>query len=501
MQIPVLICFTLFGFLLPQKPSYDVYSVIDRAMKKDNSAFANDHLAAAFALWQERFNIRAIEVDSTFVREDFDLVWMSPISSVKRTTEKVIMAFSRSSDRKIVDIRNLLSVGWIELSALERQVLELVERFAWCYEIGRDSFLEDFLFPGHISIRYAGHENQKDILQNLHSKFGRTLPIRSINWENNGSRFLIRLNLDSPIRPLELSVDIQRYIAARFFDSTESALRIQALKDSLVSLNDRVLPVKSRDELIVKAPSAQQAISKVLDYYFQNHDLSILKEDQNYTIIEAYLPPFEDLIPLRLNYMITAVLQRPNEFAIHSIWLPDTNFIKNVYLSHEQKKMGWGSGSKYSAVTINCVSQTIRRYSSLALPLAFQPKSKTSTPFNGKIILNHINTDSLFYSNSQNFIDALRWLSQGMLTYYFLRDVSIQDNQCLVTGYGIWRYQNQMSHRIAKIQDSYFFQEEIKYLHQINIEIYPYVRTENVKALLSVPEVDSRRHGKIQIRN
>ncbi len=501
MQVIVGIFIAVFGLMQSQSSSSHIKTLLDLAVKQDKVAFGSDYLHEAFTKWQDRFQIRDFKIDSIFTQGELEEVWLKPGYTVDHTDAGVALLVSRLPGHKIIDIRNLLLRHYDGLGAIDKELVAFVERFTWLYEIGNDSFLEDFLFPGHISIRYAGIEDQKDVLQNLRNKFDAILPVKSLEWESHGTKYLIQVILDSPLRPLEITVDIQKYIASRFFDSVERAEKIRALRDTLYPIQERLPLEKSSEALVVETHTAEKALEKALDLYFKNYDVLVLKKKQGNITIEARLPSIEKLVPTSLRYSLTVVPMKTNanKYVLQPIWVPNKDLIRIMAESDEWNKRENELSLPDSLLITELLNQMVQSYNTFNLPDNFRPQINVSSEFQAIILLQHTETDSIFYDNKNSFFKAMSKLALDKVAYFFLRNVTSPANRLPIEGYAIWREQTQIFQHVAKIKESYTIQNGQSYLNEVVIDINPYIRIENVKALFSIDMGGSTTREKIEI--
>lgn len=223
----------LFAFYIFQENSIDVPTLLRKAANNDKTAFATEYLREAFSYWQKHYDLKSFKVDTLFEQEGNDEIWLSNLKSKQFDNYKIALLVSKEPQQKIIDVRRLLITNNKKFEIHEKEVLECVERFVWVYDIGVENFIYDFLFPNYIKLRYEGILNNKKILKKLRSRFKYTLPIQSIEWEGKGDVYSIRLVLDSPLKPLEMQVNIKSYITSRYFELEDKRKRVSALVDSI----------------------------------------------------------------------------------------------------------------------------------------------------------------------------------------------------------------------------------------------------------------------------
>jgi hypothetical protein len=475
-------CLLSYGFYHPDDKGASVQDLLKRAAKKDKAAFATEYLHAAFSSWQDRFNLENFRIDSVFAKGEYDEMWLNLSgAAAKKDMPRLALLITRQPARKIVEARRLLLTERERLQPIEQELVEFVERFAWIYEIGVESFMQDFLFPSHLKLRYQGLSNQSEILARLRAKFKDSLPIQSLGWEGRNYLYVIRLVLDSPLQPLEISVDIQKHLNANFFEMVDKSERVQALKDSLRIWSAQTRISNASRDLIVTAQTPREAIDKILGQHFKNYDLAMLDSAAKSANIEATLPAIEGLRPASLRYRLETSRAGANKFAIWPSWLASRD----------------GSGS---SLFDELSGMTIRRYSALNLPPAFQLELAETRNTAGSLVIHSVPADSFSWRDAAALQNMLRGLARNKPAYFFLQDAAKNAGNVLVTGYTIWRDPQRLWQHIAKIHETYSSVNLKSQLRHIKIDLYPFIRLDNVRALIAPPDTSSRRREKIIIQ-
>jgi len=475
-------CLLSHGFDHLEDKVASVQDLLKKASQKDKAAFATDYLHAAFSQWQERFRLETFAVDTVFGKGEYEEVWLRKAGSPHR----LALLVSRQMPRRIVEVRRLLLTERQQLQPIDGEIVEFIERFYWAYEIGAESFMQDFLFPGHIKLRYEGQSDQENILTRLRTKFKTTLPIQSMSWEGRNYNYLIRLVMDSPVQPLEIAVDIQKHLTANFFELADKTDRVQALKDSLrLWAKPQSAPAAKR-ELLVSARTAPEALRQLLAENFQNYDLAISDSAATRLNVEAILPAMEQIPPARLRFRLEAIPAGSNQCAVRAVWLNSS--AKELGLVSAPKYVLGGPGSR-----AEIANAAVHRYGTLSLPAIFQPDFNGIAGAELQLVLQHLSGDSFTWSDPKIFQNILHGLARGKPAYFFLEDIAPNANTFLLTGYAFWRDRQRLWQHVAKIRETYLIAGAKPQLRQIRIELYPHIRLENVRALFAAPDTSVRR--------
>jgi hypothetical protein len=465
--------------------SPELHNLLKRASQKDKAAFATDYLHAAFSHWQDRFRLETFTVDSVFAKGEYDEIWLYQANS----NHRLALLVSRQPQRRIVEVRRLLLTERQRLQPVDNEIVEFVERLYWAYEIGVESFMQDFLFPGHIKLRYEGVSDQEAALSRLRTKFKTMLPIQSMNWEGRNYNYIIRLVMDSPLQPLEIAVDIQKHLTGNFFELADKTDRVRALKDSLRLWTLRQPAKEEKRDLLVSAATASEALRKILAQNFKGYDLAIFDSAAMSMSIEAILPAMEQIRPGRLRFHLEATAAGAGQYAVRAKWLNSSAKEMGLAPSPFTLKNIFGNFSN-TGLRAEIANAAIRGYGTLSLPAAFQPDFAGAEM---QLVLHHLPGDSFTWRNPQVFQNILRTLARGKPAYFFLEDVTPQANTFLLTGYAFWRDSQRLWQHVAKIRETHSVAGAKAERRQIRIDLYPYIRLENVRALFATSDTSARR--------
>jgi hypothetical protein len=461
----------------------EIQDLMKRAAKKDKAAFATDYLHAVFSAWQNRFSLESFRVDSVFAKGGYEEIWLTPTEPAPSSKPGLALLVSWPPARKIVEVRRLLLTEREKLQPVENEVVEFVERLAWIYETGDESFMQDFLYPSYVKLRYVGLTNSNEILPRLRAKFKDILPIQSLGWEGRSYMYAIRLVLDSPLQPLEISVDIQKHLTANFFELADQSERVQTLNDSLRVWLAEKRVIDAGKNLAVTAQTPPEAIAQVLARHFKDYDLAVLDSAATSATITATLPAMEQLRPESVRFRLEASRAGAEAYSIRPVWLA-----AGATESSSLKKT-----AGRNAELVGVVDEAIQRYSTLDLPPAFQPEFGLARNADGNLVLHHRQADSIQWRGAAPFQNVLRGLTRDKRAYFFLQGSTKSARRITVTGYAIWRDNKRLWQHVAKINEAYFFTNRKYQLNKVTIDLYPFIRLENVRSLFAEPDTSARR--------
>ena len=274
-----------------------------------------------------------------------------------------------------------------------------------------------------------------DILKRLRSKFRNTLPIQSFGWEGKNPNFLISLVLDNPLKPLEISVNIEKYLTAHLFYLADKYDQINYLKDSLkVWINKKELKNKT-DQLHIYAFSRYNALQNTLQSYFSGYNLNILDTTESSLKFEASLPPINNLMPTTFQIELSS-----NQIDSQKYSIITNRFADRQYLEELISNIGKDNIRKANKnVLLNIVTETLQRYSMLGLPLTIQPHFEVDEKFKGQIFLHHSKIDTFAWNGATSYNAILRGLTQEKLSYHFIRDIDCNPDYIMITSYVLWK--------------------------------------------------------------
>lgn len=472
--------------VLPQE-SIDVTRLVNRALNHDHSAFADSYLADKFDNWQQRFPINSFTVDTLFRKGPFYEAWLTAESRPDKPAESLAILFSNNPAPEIIDIRSLMLAHQRRFNPPELAVVELVERFVWTYETGIDGFVIDLLYPRYIMARFRGLEGAKEVLSELRRSYQSRLTIQAIEWEYKGASYDIRIRLDSPLKPLELSVNMHEYLTARFFEDQDKSLRTRELWDSILHRSgDQSLVAGNGRE--VRASSGAAALSEFLDGGFVDYDLLVLDKHENEMTIEINPPLIHNVRPVALKYHLEARPTGSGGFDIITDYIALND--KDIFKTMEAH---WNSVENMNEGVSYAINEMIQRYGSLGLGPRFSPRTIGSVSFRAAMFLHTAIPDSIVVMDLKSYHDILRILSHDKVCYFFPRSVSRERSDVTLSAYAFWSSKGQLWHHLAEIRETYRQQTGFYRLSRARVDFYPFIRDDNLLALFGFESDNSGR--------
>lgn len=488
----------LLGFLSQARASEAdtlAKQAVARAWGGERAAFANDYLREAFSAWQQA-SPRTFAVDSIYRGSEIDEIWLLVAPEKKSRSDRLRMLVARSPEYKVIEIRCLLFETLASMPATDRAIAAFVEQFAWLYETGNNSFVEDLFYPEYVKIQYAGMREIKTVLQRLRKQFGTALPVKTVNWERQENWATIQLVLESPLRPLEIALQIDKYLTANFFGMSNRSRRIQALKQRLQGLLQIPIAPAESEALIVNATSARPAADSVLQQYFADYQILVLKEGPASLDFEARLAPLYQFTPLPLSFQLRAIRYRQDEFQMTARFLDQASVPDSSFLAALLEKESLLSLTEAKKI----VMRVHRRYSTLHLPAIFQRQEPGAHFLRAQIIIDPFDADTLEIGQNDRYLQMLRELAHDKISYFFLRDLKAEQNALFVTGYAIWVERHRWLRHVAAIQERYGREKGEWHLQQALVALYPLIRTDYVGALLAKSKPQKNGRKTIQVR-
>ena len=499
MAIKILQSIILCLILAVTTEAHDLDNLLHKAAKQQNSAFVNDYLKEAFSQWQQRYPLRLFKCDSIFRKGSYDEAWLSLSHPTALSNNKIAILVTRGQNRKIVDIRKLLLTQENKFSALEQTVAEFIERFSWYYEIGEDNFLLDFVYPVYINLHYKGLSDKISILKDLRRQYKNELAISLVDWENRETDFMIKIILESPLQPLQIAIDIQKYMTAQFFDLEDKVTRVQALSDSIDNwLHARPIVAPSKP-FIVSAFSAKNAIATLIDSQFQNYNTSILQESNHTTIVEFAMEPIYGINPIGMRYKFITTPLGKNKFTLDAEWLRNHAFQAASHHSSQIIPSDKSSNNPKEPAIDFILNRIVHRYLASGLPAIFRSKINDHDFTKGSITLNGNKPSILKLDQGDSYTKLLQKLAQDKRPYFFIREVNKEEDKLTISAYILWQNKNQLWHHSAKIYEIYQFVNNAYIPEEFMIHIYPFIHTENVQAFFAASNSEESHKRRVKV--
>lgn len=467
----------------------EIEALLKEAANHNSAAFGNSYIEEKFEYWQKHFPLESFRVDTLRRSVSYDEICLSRAEGSETPGYAVALLIRRMPQPAIIDARRLLLKDGSRNQSPDDEIIKFVERFAWIYETGKDNFLLDFLFPTHLQIRYRNLNDKKEIIAQLRARYKRILPVQSINWEREGDRFHISLILDSPLQPLDISLDLQKYLSAYFFELEDKVERVNTLQDSLSRWITQPYKQARLTSKTVAASSAREAFVTLLDQEFSDFNVSILDENSNSMSLEAIPLPVEGLAPISITYRLLAqASEAGGSYTVRAVWIPNKKLDQYpISISEDGRSMNTPELLQNSK-TIFFLNRMVHRYGSLGRSSLFQPEAEPSARFQGHLILHKNRNDSLSLDMPEIYSNLLDKLSRGKQAYFFPRSVSKEGGLLTASGYVFWRDRNQLWHYLAKIQESYQLVDYSYQLTGVTVDLFPFIRVENVKEFWGIME-------------
>ena len=283
-------------------------NVVNRAIKKDHSVFSNSYLADQFFRWHKKNPFSSFEIDTVFYKDVYREVWINLQDPKSTESHNIAMLMEGDTELKIVEIRTLMSPDNRFFTGKLAGVIGFIERFLWIYETGDEGFIYDFIYPDYIKLKYSETENTAEILALLKKQYPYKLPVSAVELENRDVKYRIDLKLQLPLVPLQIAVDIQKYMTARYFELKDKKTRFGMLRRSLNNQSDY-----SENHIApVIADSPHRALNIFLETYFDEYNVNILQREDSFLICEANLLPIFDHLPAGIQYRLQAKVELKN---------------------------------------------------------------------------------------------------------------------------------------------------------------------------------------------
>ena len=141
------------------------------------------------------------------------------------------------------------------------------------------------------------------------------------------------------------------------------------------------------------------------------------------------------------------------------------------------------------------------RYRSLPLPKAFQPPWRAASSFEARLIY-HQKTDVVLpFSDPSSYSYTLRKLSEESFSYYVPRTIEASSEGIRISGYAVWEKHSEASHHFARVHEVYMLEDDgTPRVAQVQMEIYPFIRTDTLSDLFAAPEEPKPGKHRFQIK-
>lgn len=485
-RILTISCILLLGALQAQT-SYE--SLLRRAAAADPSAFGNDYVAEKTAQWNRHFALGSFVVDTVCQGDTYTEIGLSSPSLSGASNYRLALLVRRNGDPRIIDVRRLLLRERNFPHPLDEEIVQFVERLAWIFDTGKTGFLHDMLFPSYIEASYRGLRDKGEIVRRLHSRFKKTLPIQSVNWEKSGREVHITVVIDNPLQPLELSIDFTKYLSAYFFELEDKRDRVNTLRDSLTVWLNNIYLAPKPVSTAQKAASPREAFDRLIATEFADYNTLILEESANSLRFEAVPLPIDQFTPASLVYRLLAQSdENGGRYHLQAIWEPNTRLYRYPISIVDDGETRETPEMLRDDKAVFFLNRMTHRYSSLGQSPLFQPETETGLEFRGNLVIHEQRSDSLTWNIAENYRHLLINLTRGGKSYFFPRGLIKAGSKFTITGYAFWPDQVRQWHHIAKVSETYTLVDYAHKLTGVTIHLFPYIRTENVRDIWGVME-------------
>lgn len=479
LPIIFILCFLPFSIKCQEANNF-----IKLVFKPDPSVFRDSYLFESFKHWSNQLNIKSFEIESDRDTDSYHEFTIN-IKNNYNLESRIIVLADKTLHPKVTEIRKEILRDSSETKS-QNYALEFVEQFVWYYEIGKNDYLKDFLFPSYIKMLYDKERNKYKIIEKLRSNYKNSLPINSISWEVHEPYLLLSLELGSYLELLEINLDFKKYLTALHYNRLNLRDRVASLKDSINVWKSRPKRESKENKIEINAHTSKQAIDIFIKSKFKYYDTAVLTQSDSTQTIQV-LWPYEVVTSNKVaQYFIKATPSHDESFYIDVDWIPQKmSFPNNINNSQE-------------------LSNTINElYYNLLFP-DFDLKWKhhyyqTKT---AKFLLKYNSYDSevVELKNYYEFEAVFREFSYYRPKFVQLRNVVSKQDSLQIDFYIIWKEQYLHIQHYASVSYIFNIQELNLLLDQTIVELFPFVRSENVLAILPDSSINSSSRNIIILR-
>jgi len=452
--------------------------LIKRALNNDKSIFINEYLANSFNLWKKRLNLNEnnFKIDST--RSNQNEIYVN-IKLDKLNCYTIIFSLIYEKNKKafISDIRRIVPINKNHVDFINDDLKNFIEQFAWKYDVGDKNLLLDLIFSDMIHVSYKGETKTQKALENVRHDFPFILPAVINKPDTLGQYIIINIGPRAQLNPILLSVNLKKYYTEYFQNIYGKFLE---LKDSIriwQHLPDDIKLIEKEHE---KGISPENVVADILSENFSGYAANIDGLNESY-FFEVYLSPY-------YNKFISPILRYKLKYLKGD--KDNLSFEYKLVESEENEKI-------YDKLLENIKSNLTKKiykkifkrnlyfYSTIHLPqhLMYQPKNYCEPDIS--IVLHQTTTDTLSIISFKSMNKILKKIAFNHIVYYFINKYSIENNIINVTGYSIYQNRKLLLHHFLKIRDQYIISDSTYTVKKITIDIYPFIRTDNVKSIFA----------------
>jgi len=325
--------FCLYIFLLSlsasQTEAADSDTFIKSVIAIEPAVFASEYEREALSSWMSQYEIAKVEILS----EKLNLGLLEiAVNLVQKTSGKqisIIVVSTQGAQQKVVEIRKRIA-GLVSKPSDESLLMyTFIERLVWLYEIRNPELLKDFLFPNFVQLAYGGHKEQKKVLSELRNDYPASLPITSIIYNIIGDMTLIIVELDSQLKALQISVELQKYATVRFYERQDVNKRVDALCDSILLWSTQEAPRMNASFPLIRSLNPVAAMEALVSRISEDYDVSLLEEHKLSKRVRL-IWPFAKPGYYSADYLIEANEVDNKLFSVQGHWLS-----RNIKMSQE----------------------------------------------------------------------------------------------------------------------------------------------------------------------
>lgn len=453
--------------------------------KPDTSVFQTAYLFESFKHWSNELNIKSFEIETNRYIDNYQ-EFAIIVKSIYNSESRIILLVDKTFRPKVIEIRKEIMPNASEMKS-PHNALEFVEQFVWCYEIGKNDYIKDFVFPSFIKMLYKNERDKYKIIEKLRSNFRNNLPISSISWEIHEPYLLLCLELGSSFELLEINVDLRKYLTTLYYNRLNLKSRVASLKDSINIWKIGSQQAFSKEHKIeINANNANQAINIFIKREFKFYDTAVLTQTDSTQTIQV-IWPYEITSSTKMaQYLIKAYPSHNESYYIDVEWIPQKIAMPNNINN-----------------SLDVYNQVNKLFYNLSYPESVLKEEhqfyQTNTP---KFLLQYNSYDNevIEFKNYNQLNHLFREFSANRPKYVQLRNIIYNNDSLQIDFYIIWKEQNLHIQHYANV--SYFFNihEQNFILQKIMVDLFPFVRSDNISFFLPDPSNKSNTRNRLLLR-
>ncbi|MBD3338600.1 MAG: hypothetical protein GF353_05810 [Candidatus Lokiarchaeota archaeon] len=472
--------FSLLIIIILTKISYpQQYNLLlEKAFRNDESIFVNRYIANSFKLWLDRWDIKLSDTELDTINKSNEEILLHINSPKFKVPYHIFLTIQHDKKKKLIitDIRRDVKIAPELAIQINVELVKIIGRFAWKYDIGDKCILEDLFFSDVIQIEYNGQRDEIETVDIIKRDFPNIFPAIINSVDTVGQYVSINLGPHPKIRPIYFSIDQKRYLTEYFVN----------IQDKFIDLTDSLNIWKSVEQRELGDNSLTgnfQDPEKLIEYIIQNnfdsYESNIVKIDDYHVNLELSLKPFYEKFnsPI-LNYNLNFYHKQNNELT-YKISLKPSKKNEENYL----KYIDYIESDTLSSIAKEILEQNLYFYSTIHLQPGLRYKIKQDDETKVSIIINQKEVDILSDISVNAAVNILNRLAQDQIVYYFVQKYSVKTDLAEITGYLIFQNRKLHLHHFLKITEKYTIANNSYDRKNIQIEILPFIRTDNIKSM------------------